>query len=55
VDHRLVQAVGWIILGIWALNMVLVAVRSDYQPHFSVHALMLALATAVLTGKKKSD
>lgn len=54
-DNRLVQAVGWIILGVWALNMVVVVLNDDYQPHFSVHALMLALATAVLTGKKKSE
>jgi hypothetical protein len=45
-SHRFVQMFAWVITIMWALSMILTAFIDDYEPHSSLHVLMMGLAGA---------
>lgn len=43
-SQNFVDALGWVITGIWALSMLLRAASIGPEPHLSIHVLMASVA-----------
>jgi hypothetical protein len=47
-NSRFIQMLGWVVLVMWVASTILDALWDEYEPHDSIHILMMAVAGAAL-------
>ena len=45
-QRKFVDVLGWVITGAWGISFILDAVVKTYDPHPTIHALMMVVAGA---------